>query len=121
MKTSASSARRLRTLVLSILVPAALLLLPSVALGDAIPVPVPAIPGVAALPGQTVDPGKPAADMKVLKTSPDTALPGAPVTISGTGLPAGKDVVLTWGTANVDWVLDPRVDGVDYRGRQATK
>jgi hypothetical protein len=121
MFTTTHSAYRLRTLVLGILVPAALLLLPSVALGDPVAVPPPAVPGVAALPGPVVDPGKPAADMKVLKTVPDTALPGVPVTISGTGLPAGKDVVLTWGTANVDWMLDPRVDGVDYLGRKTTK
>ena len=58
--------------------------------------------------------------MKVLKTSP-TPRCRAPVTISGTGLPAGKDVPLTWGTANVDWMLDPRVDSVDYLGRKTTK
>jgi hypothetical protein len=97
------------------------LLLPAAALGEVRPVAAPAIPGVAALPGPVVDPGKPAADMKVLKTKPDVALPGTAVTISGTGLPAGKDVTLTWGTANVDWVLDPRADSVDYLGRKATK
>ena len=59
--------------------------------------------------------------MKVLKTAPDTALAGTPITISGTGLPANKDVLLTWSTANVDWVLDPRPDSVDYLGRKATK
>src|SRR6478672_6720073 len=90
------SAHRLGLLVASILLPAALLLLPSAAFGDPTPVTPPALPGVAALPGPTVDPGKPAADMKVLKTVPDTALPGVPVTIAGTGLPAAKDVLLTW-------------------------
>ena len=81
----------------------------------------PAIPGVAALPGPTVDPGQPAATWGSSRPSPDTAPAGAPVTISGTGLPAGKDVMLTWGTANVNWVLDPRADSVDYLGRSVTK
>ncbi len=98
-----------------------MMLLPAAAFADPSVVVAPAIPGVAALPGPVVDPGKPAADMKVLTTSPDIALPGTAMTISGSGLPAGRDVVLTWGTANVDWVLDPRADSVDYLGRKATK
>jgi hypothetical protein len=89
------------------------------ALGAPGTVPAPAIPGNA-LPGPVVDPGTPASDMKVLKTVPDTAVPGTTVTISGTGLPAGKTLSLTWATANVDWVLDPRADSVDYLGRKAT-
>ncbi|HEU5280289.1 MAG TPA: hypothetical protein VFU26_15470 [Gaiellaceae bacterium] len=99
----------------------AALLLPSAAFGEAKPVTPPAIRGVAALPGPVVDPGKPAAAMGVLKTKPDIALPGTPVTISGKGLPAAKEVTLVWSTANVDWVLDPRPDSVDYLGRKATK
>jgi hypothetical protein len=119
--TTTHSSHRLRTLVLAVLVPAALLLLPSAAFGEAAPVPVPSLPGVAALPGPVVDPGKPSADLKVLKTVPDVAVSGTPVTISGSGLPAGKDVLLTWGTANVDWVVDARADSVDYLGRKVTK
>ena len=88
--TSTRSAHRLGLLVASILLPAALLLLPSTAFGDPTTVTPPPLPGVAALPGPTVDPGKPAADMKVLKTVPDTALAGVPVTISGSGLPASS-------------------------------
>ena len=99
----------------------ALLVLPAVALAEAGPLAAPAIPGVAALPGPVVDPGKPAAEMKLLKTTPDVALAGTAITISGTGLAAHKDVTLTWGTANVDWVLDARADSVDYLGRKATK
>jgi hypothetical protein len=120
MSTKTLSAYRLSPLVVGILA-SVLLFLPSLALGDPTAVPPPALPGVAALPGPVVDPGQPAATMGVLKTVPDTALPGVPVTISGTGLPAGADVLLTWGTANVDWMLDPRVDGVDYLGRKTTK
>jgi hypothetical protein len=120
MNIKTHSARRLCLLPVGVLL-AAVLILPSVALGDPIAVTPPALPGIAALPGPVVDPGQPAATMGVLKTVPDTALPGVPVTISGTGLPAGKDVLLTWGTANVDWMLDARVDGVDYLGRKTTK
>src|SRR6188472_1627335 len=98
-----------------------LLVLPAVARAEAGPLAAPAIPNVAALPGPVVDPGKPAAEMKLLKTTPDIALAGAPITISGTGLPAGREIVLTWSTANVDWVLDPRADSVDYLGRKASK
>src|SRR5205807_1301716 len=98
-----------------------LLAVPATAFADATPVAAPAVPGVAALPGPAVDPGKPAGAMQVLKTKPDIALPGAALTISGAGLPANGNVVLTWGTANVDWVLDPRPDSVDYLGRRATK
>ena len=98
---------------------AAALLLPAAASGTAGPVPAPAVQGNA-LPGPVVDPGTPATDMKILKTVPDTAVPGSTVTVSGAGLPAGKTVSLTWTTANVDWVLDPRADSVDYLGRKAT-
>ena len=96
-------------------------MLPAVALAEPGSVAAPAIPGVAALPGPVVDPGKPAAEMKLLKTTPDVALAGTGITIVGSGLPADKDVTLTWGTANVDWMLDARADSVDYLGRKATK
>ena len=120
MITTTHSATRRRVTVAT-LAALSLLVLPSVALAEAGPLAAPAIPGVAALPGPVVDPGKPAAEMKLLKTTPDIALAGAAVTISGSGLPADKDVTLTWGTANVDWVLDARADSVDYLGRKATK
>ena len=98
-----------------------MLLAPTAAFADAKPVTAPAIPGVAALPGPVVDPGKPADTMKTLKVSPDMALPGTATTITGSGLPAGKDVTLTWSTATVDWLLDPRADSVDYLGRKTNK
>ena len=120
MITTTHSATRRRVTVVT-LAALSLLVLPSVALAEAGPLAAPAIPGVAALPGPVVDPGKPAAEMKLLKTTPDIALAGAAVTIAGSGLPADKDVTLTWGTANVDWVLDARADSVDYLGRKATK
>jgi hypothetical protein len=102
------------------LVAAALVLVPA-ASADPATVPPPALGGVANLPGPVVDPGTPAATVGLLKTSPDVALPGSKFTVSGTGLPAGKSVVVTWSTANVDWVLDARPDSVDYLGRKATK
>jgi hypothetical protein len=100
---------------------AVLLILPASASADPATVPAPAVPGAAALPGPAVDPGTPAANMGLLKTAPDVALPGSKVTVSGKGLPPGKTVTLTWGTANVDWMLDARPDSVDYLGRKTTK
>jgi hypothetical protein len=107
--------------VAGIVVAVAALLVPSSALATVGPVTAPAIPGAAGLPGPLVDPGKPAATMSVLKASPDIAVAGAQTTISGAGLPANKDVTLTWSTATVDWMLDARPDSVDYLGRKATK
>jgi hypothetical protein len=76
---------------------------------------------VAALPGPIAAPATPAASMGVLKTTPDIGLPGTTFTITGSGLPAGKDVSIVWGTANVTWVVDARPDSVDYLGRKADK
>jgi hypothetical protein len=59
--------------------------------------------------------------MQTLTTKPDIAIAGTEFTVSGTGLPADKSVTLTWGTATVDWLLDPRPDSVDYLGRKTTK
>ena len=59
--------------------------------------------------------------MAALKTTPDVAPAGTKVTISGTGLPAGKAVSLVWMTANVRFVLDPRPDSLDYIGRKVDK
>jgi hypothetical protein len=103
------------------LVTALMLIGPASASADPAAVPTPAVPGAAALPGPPIDPGTPAANMGLLKTAPDVALPGSKFTVSGTGLPAGKGVSLTWSTANVDWMLDARPDSVDYLGRKATK
>jgi hypothetical protein len=121
MTTTAHSASLRRKVAVGIAAAVGLLLLPAAALGTPRPVAAPAIPGVAALPGPVVDAGKPATTMTTLKVTPDIALPGTAMTISGSGLPAGKSVVITWATATVDWVLDPRADSVDYLGRQANK
>ena len=97
------------------------LLVPASAFAAPGPVAAPAIPGVSALPGPVVDPGKPAATIGTLTTSPDIAVAGTKTTISGTGLPANKEVSLTWSTATVDWMVDARPDSVDYLGRKTTK
>ena len=99
----------------------ALLLLPALATAAPTPLVAPAFTGVAQLPGPIAPAAKPAANMGVLTTSPDVAVAGTKFTITGTGLPANKPVTLTWGTANVTWVVDARPDSVDYLGRQADK
>jgi hypothetical protein len=81
----------------------------------------PAIPGVAPLPGPLAAPATPAANMGVLKTTPDIGLAGHKFTLTGSGLAAGKDVSIVWGTAKVTWVVDARPDSVDYLGRKADK
>ena len=48
-------------------------------------------------PGPSSTPASLPRTMKLLKTTPDIALAGAAVTISGSGLPAGKDVTLDLG------------------------
>jgi len=86
-----------------------------------IPLTAPAVPGVPAPPGPVAAAAQPAANMGVLATKPDTGIAGTKFTVSGSGLPAGKDVTLTWSTASVTWLADPRPDSVDYLGRQTTK
>ena len=97
------------------------LLLPAFAVAAPVPLIIPAIPGVATLPGVVAPAATSAASMQLLTTKPDVAVAGTKFTVSGTGLPANKDVTLVWGTANVTWVVDARPDSVDYLGRQATK
>jgi hypothetical protein len=97
------------------------LVLPASAFAASGPVAAPTVPGAAGLPGPLVDPGKPAQTMLTLKATPDIALAGTMTTITGAGLPANKDVQLTWSTATIDWVLDARPDSIDYLGRKATK
>lgn len=97
------------------------LLLPAAAAAAPTPLVVPAVPGVAALPGPLAAPAKAAASMLALRTTPDIAVAGTRFTLSGSGLPANKDVQLVWSTANVTWVVDARPDSVDYLGRKAEK
>ena len=99
----------------------ALLLLPALASATPTPLAIPTLPGVAALPGPVAPAAAPAANMLALTTKPDVAVAGTKFTIRGTGLPAGKDVTLTWGTSTVTWSVDARPDSVDYLGRKADK
>src|SRR5262249_56252600 len=97
------------------------LLLPAQPSADPRPLTPPAIPGVAPLPGPIAPASKPAPNMSILKAKPDIGVPGTAYTLSGSGLPAGKEVSILWNTANVTWVVDPRPDSVDYLGRKADK
>lgn len=99
----------------------ALTLLQVSAVAAPTPVTAPIIPGAPKLFGPVVDPGTPAESMAVLKTTPDVAPAGTKITISGTGLPAGKAVGLVWMTANVRFVLDPKPDSLDYIGRKVDR
>ena len=100
---------------------ATLLVIGSVAAADPTAVPTPSVPGAPPIPGAITDPGKPAEDMTTLKVTPDDAIAGTKVTISGTALPAGKDVTVVWMTASVRYVLDVKSDSVDYLGRKVDK
>jgi hypothetical protein len=97
------------------------LLLP--ALGTAAPTPlvIPALSGVAALPGPIAPASTAASTMSTLTAKPDDAVAGTPFTLSGSGLPANQPVSIVWGTANVTWIVDARPDSVDYLGRSASK
>ncbi len=97
------------------------LFVPVLAAAQTTPLVAPAIPGVAAAPGPPAAAAKPAANIGLLTTKPDIGISGTRFTLSGSGLPAGKDVSITWSTANVTWIVDPRPDTVDYLGRQTTK
>ena len=95
--------------------------LQSVATAASTPVTPPQMPGAAPLFGPLADAGVAVETVSTLKTVPDVAVPGKPVTITGAGLPKSKDVRLVWMTANVRWVLDPKADSVDYIGRKVDK
>ncbi len=96
-------------------------LLPALASAAPTPLVIPTFTGVSQLPGPIAAAAASAPSMGVLTTAPDIARAGAKFTVTGTGLPANKPVTLTWGTANVTWVVDARPDSVDYLGRKADK
>jgi hypothetical protein len=108
-------------LAVAVAAAAGALLLPALASATVTPIVIPAIPGVAALPGITAPASVPAANMGQLKLTPDLGLPGTKFSVAGVGLPPDTPVTLVWGTANVTWVVDARPDSVDYLGRSATK
>jgi hypothetical protein len=84
-------------------------------------VPPPAIPGVAPLPGPPAPASQPANNIGILKASPDRGAAGTKFTLTGTGLPAGKQLSIVWVTSNVSWILDARPDSVDYIGQKEDK
>ena len=116
MITTTNIARRVAGTTVAL----AALVCTSVALGAPGVAPAPLVPGAHQL-GPAIDTGKPAATIQLLKATPEIAKAGSDFTVTGSGLPANKDVVLTWSTATVDWLLDARPDSVDYLGRKATK
>src|SRR3990172_6281264 len=111
-----------RRLVLTVLAAAgALLLWQPVAAADPTVVTPPGMPGTPALPGPLTDPGKPTGSAKTLKLAPDVAPARTSVTLTAAGLTASKDVSIVWMTANVSYVLDPKLDSLDYIGRKVDK
>jgi len=100
---------------------ATVLVIGSVATADPTAVPAPVVPGAPPIPGAITDPGKASDTMTTLKTTPDDAIAGTKFTVSGTKLPAGKDVAVIWMTASVRYVLDVKTDSVDYLGRKVDK
>ena len=95
-----------------------LLLLPALAVAAAQPVLPPVIPGAPGMPGWAAAPFKPASDLGILRATPDRGPAGTKFTLSGSGLPANKEVSIVWATTNVTWILDARPDSVDYIGRK---
>jgi len=108
-------------LVAAVAALAGALLVPAFATAAPVPLVIPALSGVAALPGPIALPFSTAATLTTLTTTPDTAPAGTKFTITGSGLPANKNVSIIWNTANVTWMVDARPDSVDYLGRSATK
>jgi hypothetical protein len=78
--------------------------------------PAPALPGVPALPGPAAPAFKEGASLVALNVTPGEGVSGTPLTVSGTGMPAGKAVTLTWSTASVTWEVSPSTETVDYLG-----
>ena len=74
---------------------------PAAALGSPRPVAAPGAPRRGGAARARDRPAKPAATMAILKTTPDIALPGTAITISGAGLPAGQGRHIIWATATV--------------------
>ncbi len=107
-----------RKLVLAGATAASALLLPAVAVAAPGPVKPPAIPGAPGLPGPAVTLPKAGENLGILRASPDVGSVGTKFTLSGSGLPANKQVSIVWATANVTWILDARPDSVDYLGRK---
>lgn len=121
MKAHTRSRRTARRGLLIIAATATVLVLGSVAAADPTAVPAPSVPGAPPVPGAITDPGKASDTMTTLKVTPDVAVAGKSITVTGAGLPASKPVTIVWMTANVRYILDPKPDSVDYIGRKVDK
>jgi hypothetical protein len=80
----------------------------------------PAIPGVSPLPGPVAAPAQPSPNIGVLDVTPDQGVAGTLITISGSKLPPGAKVELTWSTADATWLVQTEPDTVNYLGRSDT-
>ena len=58
-----------------------------------------------------------AADLKLLKVAPDNGRAGTQFTISGEGLPADKDVEVSWATAEGSYNLSVGPENVQFLGK----
>jgi hypothetical protein len=97
---------------------ATVLVVPATAGAEPRAIPAPAIPGAASRPGPVAPAAKPAANMKILKASPDQGFVGTKFTLEGSGLPANKAVQIHWSTADVAYMLNANTETVDWWGRQ---
>lgn len=55
-----------------------------------------------------------------MELDPKEALPGTDVAVSGSDLPPGEELTLTWFTVDCDWVLDGE-QNENYMGRRCTE
>ena len=74
-----------------------------------------AAPGHGKAPTYTVSPS-----IGLLRITPNQAVAGAPITVSGTGLAHNASVMLTWGTWDSTWIADPEPNTANYMGRMST-
>jgi hypothetical protein len=59
--------------------------------------------------------------MGILQVTPEQAVAGTPIRISGSDLPANAKVQLTWSTADATWMVQAEPDTVNYMGSADTK
>jgi hypothetical protein len=59
-------------------------------------------------------------DLKLLKVTPDNGVSGTAFTISGEGLPADKDVEVSWATADGSYNLTATAENVQFIGKVYT-
>lgn len=79
-----------------------------------------AAPSTTARPGATAGAtptGTPAADLKLLKVTPDNGTAGTAITITGEGLPASKDVSVSWDTVDGSYNMTATSENVTFNGK----